>query len=307
MDVVQLERFLRIAATGSFRAAARSLALSQAALSFSMQQLEAELGGALFERSGSGARLSALGGSLRARAELIVAQAGRMREEAAALTGRGAPQLNVGTTEPLASAVMPRAVAALLEEMPELELRMSYADSDTMLHRLRTGEFDVVLCSPKSGTDYSGLEFEPTYEERFVLAARAGHPLFRDGAPVTAEAVARHGWVMHEGASPFVAREDAGAGAAARQLGRVRVRVPSHALTRAMLLASDLLGYLVEDLIRDDLRARTVRLIDLDGASFRTRAGLLVRRGEASSAPIKRLLRALRLASRELQRGRGSA
>ena len=57
MDVVQLERFLRIASTGSFRAAARSLSLSQAALSFSMQQLEAELGGALFERSGSGARL----------------------------------------------------------------------------------------------------------------------------------------------------------------------------------------------------------------------------------------------------------
>ena len=306
MDVVQLERFLRIAATGSFRAAARSLALSQAALSFSMQQLEGELGGELFERSGSGARLSSLGGSLRARAELIVAQAGRMKEEAAALTGRGAPRLNVGTTEPLASVVMPRAVAALLEEMPELELRMAYADSDTMLHRLRTGEFDVVLCSPKSGTDYSGLEFEPTYEERFVLAARAGHPLFRQAGPVTAAAVARHGWIMHEGASPFVAREDAGAGASgpAPQLGWVRVRVPSHALTRSMLLATDLLGYLVEDVIRDDLRAGTVRLLDLNGASFRTRAVLLVRRGEADSAPIKRLLRALRLASRALQRAR---
>ena len=47
MDVVQLERFLRIASTGSFRAAARSLSLSQAALSFSMQQLEAELEGRL--------------------------------------------------------------------------------------------------------------------------------------------------------------------------------------------------------------------------------------------------------------------
>jgi len=303
MDVVQLERFLRIATAGSFRAAARSLGLSQAALSFSIQQLEGELGGTLFERSGSGARLSALGSALRARAELIVAQSVRMKEEAVAQLGRGAPRLNVGTTEPLATVVMPRAAAALLEEMPDLDLRMAYADSDTMLHRLRTGEFDVVLCSPKAGTDFAGLEFEPTYEERFVLAARAGHPLFRDGGTPTAALVREYGWIMHEGASPVGSPGDVDARVGSFQ-AHVRVRVPAHALTRSMLLNTDLLGYIVEDLIRDDLRRGTIRVIELEGVTFRTRAGLLVRRGEANSPAAKRLCRALRLASRELLKAR---
>lgn len=306
MDVVQLERFLRIATAGSFRAAARGLGLSQAALSFSIQQLEHELGGALFERSGSGARLSALGTALRGRAELIVAQSARMKEDAVAQLGRGAPRLNVGTTEPLATVVMPRAAAALLEEMPDLDLRMAYADSDTMLNRLRTGEFDVVLCSPKAGSDLSGLEFEPTYEERFVLAARAAHPLFRDGAAPAPERVRAYGWIMHEGASP-VGTLGALEGRLADFQAHVRVRVPAHSLTRSMLLTTDLLGYVVEDLIRDDLRRGTIRVLEVEGVNFRTRAGLLVRRGAPSTPAAKRLCRALRLASRELMRARGAA
>ncbi len=302
MDVVQLERFLRIDAVGSFRAAARSLELSQAALSSSMQQLESELGGALFDRSGSGTRLSPLGISLRARAELIVAQAGRMRDDARAVLGQGAPCLNVGTTEALAAGVMTRAAGALLAQ---LELRMSYADSDTMLHRLRTGELDVVLCTPKMGADFSGFEFEPIYEVRFVLAARASHPLFRQAGPITLAAAHAFGWIMHERASPLVATPQGPDGTAA-STATVRARVPAHALTRAMLQGTDLLGYIAEDVIQADVDQGAVRIIDLERVTTSRRAGLLVRKGAPSTRAATLLCKEIRVASRELRRGRAA-
>ena len=302
MDVVQLERFLRIDTVGSFRAASRSLGLSQAALSFSMQQLESELGGPLFERSGSGARLSPLGVSLRARAQLIVAQVERMKEDAQVVLGRGSPHLNFGTTESLA-VVAAQATGALLTKIPNLALRLSYADSDALLHQLRTGQLDIVLCSPKSGADISGLEFEPTYELRFVLAARARHPIFRRGRPMTLDDAHEYGWIMHEGASPLAATLDGQLSPHGLER-RLRARVPAHALTRSMILATDLLGYLVEDLIRDDLEQGSIRVIDLKEITISARAGLMVRKGDTQSRAATLLCRELRLASRELRRRR---
>ncbi len=306
MDVVQLERFLRIDAVGSFRAAARSLSLSQAALSSSMQQLESELGGPLFDRSGSGARLSSLGRTLKPRAEVIVAQTGRLKDDARAALGQGASSLSVGTTESLAAGVMSRAAGALLSQLPDLELRMSYADSDTMLQRLRTGELDLVLCTPKAGADFAGFEFEPTYEVRFVLAARAAHPIFRTAGTITLAAAHAHGWIMHERASPLFAALPGGTtGVAARQ-ATVRVRAPAHALTKAMLLGTDLLGYVAEDVIQSDVDEGRIRIIDLQDVTTSRRAGILVRKDAPASRAAKLLCREIRVASRDLRRSRNA-
>jgi len=70
----QLEALDAIAREGSFRAAARSLGVSQVAVSDHIRQLEARLGVSLFERSRGGkASMSAAGTAALARARLILA------------------------------------------------------------------------------------------------------------------------------------------------------------------------------------------------------------------------------------------
>lgn len=56
MELRQLEYFVRIADTGSINEAARKLNMSQPPLSYSLRQLEGELGAELFTRSAKGGR-----------------------------------------------------------------------------------------------------------------------------------------------------------------------------------------------------------------------------------------------------------
>ena len=61
MEIGQLEAFDRAARDGNFTRAAESLGLTQPAVSTRITTLEAELGGALFERRGRELRLTSLG------------------------------------------------------------------------------------------------------------------------------------------------------------------------------------------------------------------------------------------------------
>lgn len=61
MEIGQLEAFIRAYRDGSFTRAAESLNLTQPAVSTRIQGLEAELGGAVFERQGRELRLTPLG------------------------------------------------------------------------------------------------------------------------------------------------------------------------------------------------------------------------------------------------------
>lgn len=68
-SLVELHAFLAVARAGSFRKAAEVLCVTQAAVSRSVQRLEEQLGLDVFERSGSGVRLTPQGVHLQRRTE----------------------------------------------------------------------------------------------------------------------------------------------------------------------------------------------------------------------------------------------
>jgi DNA-binding transcriptional LysR family regulator len=83
----QFRYFVAVAETGSVAAASRMLNIAQSALTKSMQELEDELGGRLFERSSRGMLLTAQGHRFLASARRVlaaVADATRLNAEAGA-------------------------------------------------------------------------------------------------------------------------------------------------------------------------------------------------------------------------------
>src|SRR6185369_5687241 len=90
----QLEVFLAVARDASVSRAARALAMSQSAASGSLAELERQFGVQLFDRIGKRLALSALGRSVRARAEAVLEQAGEL--ERALGAGDEAGRLRVG-------------------------------------------------------------------------------------------------------------------------------------------------------------------------------------------------------------------
>ena len=87
MRLMHLQLLRAIAQTGSLRAAAEAMHLSQPALTKALRQLEMEFGAALVVRSSRGARLAPAGELLAARADVQRAVRERTRENLGALDG----------------------------------------------------------------------------------------------------------------------------------------------------------------------------------------------------------------------------
>ena len=87
MKLNALRDFLAVAETGGLRAAARQLGAAQPAITRSIQELEKELGVALFERSAKGVRLTPMGTAFMRRASAVRNELHKAKDEMAQLRG----------------------------------------------------------------------------------------------------------------------------------------------------------------------------------------------------------------------------
>jgi DNA-binding transcriptional LysR family regulator len=89
LDLNLLRVFVVVADTGSVTKAASTLGLAQPALTAQLQRIERTLGGPLFERDRRGARPTALGELVLARARVLLPAMKGLQDEAARLAGSG--------------------------------------------------------------------------------------------------------------------------------------------------------------------------------------------------------------------------
>jgi LysR family transcriptional regulator, regulator of abg operon len=294
MDLVQLERFVAVASAGSMRKAAKRLGVSQPTLTWSIHHLEASVGGALLERHGRGSRLTEAGEVLLPHAQLLINEGRRARLAIESLQEARDPEISIGSTPPFASDLIPAAIDRVLRATPRLRVLLVQADSPSVVDGVRNAELDVAFVNPRADLDLSGIDFEPIYEERYALAARADHPIFGRCDPVSLEAVTQYGWAAHRNAMTRDPR-DTPFGHAGLPSPVIRTLVTSEHLLRPLILSTDLLGYVALDIIRRDLREGSIRIIDLPGITASTPAGLLVRHGANYTAAMHAFCREVRL------------
>jgi len=147
--------FWTAAKKGSITAAARSLNLSQPALSTQIHQLEESLGEKLFEKSGRGLRLT-VSGQLAFRFADEIFSLGRefQHQLEGRPTGR-ALRLVVGISDVLPKLMVHRLLRPALEIAETVRLSCREASLPRLLHSLQVHEIDIVLsdapCSPHAG------------------------------------------------------------------------------------------------------------------------------------------------------------
>ncbi|MBE6482943.1 MAG: LysR family transcriptional regulator [Actinomyces ruminicola] len=139
MDFEQLRQLETIAREGTLSAAARTLHLSQPALSRSLQRLEAELGQPLFDRPGRRLVLNEAG-------RVALEYAGRLLREEQALraavddVARRTRALRVGTVAP---APLWRLTALIVERFPGLVLTSQSLGREEIEAGVVSGELDL--------------------------------------------------------------------------------------------------------------------------------------------------------------------
>ncbi len=178
MRLSQIRDFLAVAETGSIRAAARSLGLSQPALTKSLRQLEGELGAVLVQRSVRGIVPTEAGLAFLARARSIDGDLRRAREEIAQLSGSRIGALSVGASTAPALGTLPHAIGKLRLRWLEAKIRIADTSFPNVLAELRQGRFDLALAPQFGAAPIPRAEFEVEvlYRNEVVVAARKGHP-----------------------------------------------------------------------------------------------------------------------------------
>jgi len=179
MRIQQLRLLLTIAETGSLRASAQALALTQPALTKSLRLLEDELGAPLVVRTPHGARLAPAGEILAARAAAALRELDRAREEVAAWSGGTGARVTVGLSPVAAALLAPGAVARLAARWPQVQVRLI----DTLYPRafalVRSGEVDFAIGPVPGERIDRDLALRRMFDSRAVIVVRRGHPLAR--------------------------------------------------------------------------------------------------------------------------------
>ena len=118
-----LRNFVAVARARSLRSAARSLGLTQPALTRSVRELEAELGVALFQRHARGVSLTVAGERFLLRAQAALEELRRGSEEAAQARGEMQGHVAVALSSAPVLSLLARAYAQFRRDWPDVHLR----------------------------------------------------------------------------------------------------------------------------------------------------------------------------------------
>jgi DNA-binding transcriptional LysR family regulator len=174
MELRHLATFDAVLARGSFLAAARLLGCSQSTVTLHVQQLERDLGAALFLRTGRRVRLTEAGHLLAARGRHVLDAVAALRRSIEEL-GRGAAgKVTFGAIEPTASLRLAPLMARFCATRPALRLRMEVGGSGAVARGVAEGDLDLGVASPPSSRR---LVFQPLFHEPMALLVPRRHPL----------------------------------------------------------------------------------------------------------------------------------
>lgn len=172
-----LHLLLTLAQTGSLRASAQLLNVTQPALTKALRQLEDEFGTALVLRTPKGVRLAPAGELLAARAANVVRELARAREEVAWHTQHAEASVTVGVSPAVAIVLAPGALARFGARWPQVRVRVIDSLYPRVLAQVRAGELDLALGPlPLEGVGRD-LVVQPLFDSQNVIAARRGHAL----------------------------------------------------------------------------------------------------------------------------------
>ncbi|MEN4010676.1 MAG: LysR family transcriptional regulator [Bellilinea sp.] len=174
-DPHQLRIFIVAAEMLNFSQAAKKLNLSQPGITQNIQSLEAQLGEALFRRSGRKLHLTDSGAAFLPLARQLVALNLRARELVDHNRGQISGQLTIACSTTPGKYVLPVVVGNFLRHHPQVSAQCLVVARPAALEMLEKGEAQFAFSSSIDEFDHH-YEFRPFLIDPIRLIAPAGHP-----------------------------------------------------------------------------------------------------------------------------------
>ena len=178
MNLRQIRYFCEIVQAGSSAHAAERLHIAPTAISMQLGQLEAHLGGELFDRSRRPMELTALGKFFYPRARELLMQAARLDDEAQGIATGSHGWLGIGFTRSATFSILPRAIRTFRAAFPDVQLDLVEALSEYQSVQLRQGRIDIGISRFIGDFEApADLSYAVKIDDPLVAALPIGHPL----------------------------------------------------------------------------------------------------------------------------------
>lgn len=175
METHQLRYFMAAAQVGRFTEAAHQCNVSQPSLSIQIAKLENELGGALFERTRKGGKLTARGEAFLPRAKAILNEMESARRDAQDLSGLSMGKVALGCMPTTGAHLLPPILSAFSKAFPKVRVQLKEESSPGLARDLEEREVELAIF------DEAGLKPNMDYQvlltEDLLLALPSRHAL----------------------------------------------------------------------------------------------------------------------------------
>jgi LysR family transcriptional regulator of abg operon len=296
MRLNQIRDLLAVVETGSLRAAARRIGVSQPAMSKSMAQLERELQAQLLLRTARGIVLTPAGHAFVARGRVIDAEVRKAHDDLSALRGRREGVLAFGIGPAVTVPLVPDAMARFRAKWPRAHVRIREGMRTALLPLVRDETLDFSVSENVAPGGEAGLQFKSLIQPELVIVGRRGHP----------QSHARSLQDLGE-ANWLIFNQPGSRGALERTFEACGLTPPtslvhceSYATALALIARSDLLGLVLRELTELPLAGRFVRRLHIREKISRPTIGIFSRIGAPLSPAAAAMVQSLGAAARAL-------
>ena len=283
---------------GSLLGAARSLHVSQPALTRTLHEVETLVGGGLFTRHARGVQTTAMGSMLCETARTVLGQIRRLQNDMARMADTGGTVITVGALPVAAAGLLPAVLRELCDKSPDLNVNVLQGRTEELLPRLWSGDIDLIIGRLYPPDTPDGLIRTVLYHESVSFIVRDGHPLLSEPA-LTADAIARQGLVLPT-LTQRIEQDVQAAIQAAQMTPSRQLRISSMSLARELASTTDLVVVVPPMLVADEIRRGEFRPLTLPSRGAR-RSGGIISREAPQSGPARMILPILRHQLAELR------
>lgn len=194
MNIQHLKTFLAVIEAGSFSGAARTLGLSQPAVSMQMQALESDVGEPLLDRKHRRIDLTEAGRVLLPHARQMLAASNRARAEIQGLAGDVTGDLALALSTTPGDYIVPKLLGEFIARYPRVRVNLFVASTNEALDEVERGRADLGMVGAKSRG--AKVDYEPLGHDELVAICHPDSPL----------ATQRHVALADFAQEPWVAR-----------------------------------------------------------------------------------------------------
>jgi DNA-binding transcriptional LysR family regulator len=177
MELRHLRYFVAAAETLNFTRAAKHLHVSQPPLSRQIQDLEREIGAALFDRDRNKLTLTAAGQYFVQEAKKILSQAQRAARLAKAAADGKAGRLTIAFLSPLGGLFLPRVIRSFRRRLPLADVDLSEMTPRMQVEALLDNQVDLAFIPEAEAASGSEFAVEPVQSVELRVAIALDHPL----------------------------------------------------------------------------------------------------------------------------------